>query len=568
MQKQLLTLILSCFLGGYSFLFAQKNEVFTRNFEPVRKELTAWDPVRGEWLANSMVAMATNQPIPDRNFPEDFTPAEMYRVVPEGTRSKVKTAVQSGSNQSDSTSRTNWNHVSNFVSRPTCRPVMGRTYGDPHLQSFDGASYSFQTVGEFTLVKSGSGNLNIQVRQRNQGNDFSLNSAVAMNVSGDRVCLYASDRPDGNSTTPLRIGGEAVYVTDHPYFLDHGGVIRRSGDDYIVTWPSGENIKIDMRGTGPNAFMNLAVEVFPCSDTYVGILGNANGRSNDDFDIGGPGGRSANMNLGVFGSSDPASQAMEKEYLAFLSKDFARSWRIEQPESLFDYGFGQSTAYFTDERFPMVHHTTGDLTQNQRDRSRRECERQGLSGAALNACIYDNGFMNIPPTPTPSIPDHTTGVVITPVTRPVPNVNPGGRRPVITENPGTKNPGSPNGTAQPIGTKPLDTPPTGDPVIKNPDKPVAAPAPKDPDIQKPVRPVSPPAPKEPASSPAPQPVEPRPRPVIHVEPRNNGNNGGSSGGSAPHPAPPVRTPAPPVRTSTPSPSPSPAPAGVHKIGRP
>lgn len=459
MTRHILSIGLCGLLWSASAL-GQTRDAFSRDFESVRKDLVAWDPIRGEWLASSMVAMANQEPVPDRQFPENFTPAEMFSVLPEATRTNVRTAIQTNATNSDSTSRQRWNNMNQFAQRPSCKPVMGRSYGDPHLQSFDGASYSFQTVGEFTLVKSQSGHMNVQVRQRNEGDDFSLNSAVAMWVAGDRVCMYANERPDGNNTTPLRIDGEAVYVEDRPYFLEHGGIIRKEKDDYIVTWPTGERVKLDMRGFNTTGFMNVAVEIFPCTDEYVGILGNANGRSNDDFDIPGNGGRSANMNFGVFGSNDAASQAMEKEYLAYIAKDFGKSWRISQPESLFDYGWGQSTLTFTDETFPRVHHTLADMDGRDRDRARRDCERQGLSGAELNACIYDGGFLRIPPTPKPVIPRHTDNMVIKPLTGPTPNVNPG-RRPVRQTNtindpikiPNTTETG--NGTAQPL--------------IKNPD---------------------------------------------------------------------------------------------------
>lgn len=442
-----------CGLLWSATAFGQERDAFSRDFETVRKDLVAWDPIRGEWLANSMVAMANQAPIPDRQFPENFTPAEMFSVLPDATRSNVRTAIQTNATNADSSSRQRWNSMNQFAQRPSCKPLMGRSYGDPHLQSFDGATYSFQTVGEFTLVKSQSGHMNVQVRQRNEGNDFSLNSAVAMWVAGDRVCLYANERPDGNNTTPLRVDGDAVYVEDRPFFLEHGGIIRKEKDDYIVTWPTGERVKLDMRGFNTTGFMNVAVEVFPCTDEYNGILGNANGRSNDDFDLPGNGGRTANMNFGVFGSSDPGAQAMEREYLAYIAKDFGRSWRISQGESLFDYGWGQSTLTFTDESFPRVHHTLGDMNTRDRDRARRDCERQGLTGAELNACVFDGGFLRIPPTPKPVIPRHTDNVVIKPLPAPTPNVNPGRRPSRQVNDIGTPirvpdNGG--NGTAQPL----------------------------------------------------------------------------------------------------------------------
>ena len=408
---------------------AQEKSNFSTDFQSIRKDLVAWDAVRGEWLASSMEAMANKTPTPDRNFPEEYTPAEMFSAMPEATQNKVRSQIQRSSTNTDSLSRSQWNRLNSFTSRtPDCKPVMGRTYGDPHLKSFDGATYSFQTVGEFTLAKSGNGNVNVQVRQRAQSDDFSLNTAVAMNVGGDRVCFYANEKPDGNTTTPLRIEGEPIYLDGGNYYLEHGGTISKSGNnDYVITWPTGERVKLDASRSGGMGFYNIAMEIYPCSDSYDGILGNANGRSSDDFDVRNMNGgiASTRWNMGVFGSSNRQDQVLEKEYLAFLAKDFAMQYRITPQESLFDYGFNQSTYAFTDMSFPRVHRTLGDLNENDRRRAQRECERRGFTGPELSACIYDNGFLRIEPTPKPNIPDRTAGRQLDPVRTPSPNVNPG-----------------------------------------------------------------------------------------------------------------------------------------------
>ncbi|TSJ44865.1 VWD domain-containing protein [Fluviicola chungangensis] len=465
---------------------AQEKATFGTDFQPIRKDLVAWDAVRGEWLAQSMEAMANKRPTPDRNFPEEYTPAEMFSAMPSTTQDKVRSHIRRSSTTSDSLSRAQWSRLNSFTNRtPDCKPVMGRTYGDPHLKSFDGATYSFQTVGEFTLVKSGSGNVNVQVRQRNQSDDFSLNTAVAMNVGGDRVCFYANEKPDGNTSTPLRIDGEPVYIEGQNYYLEHGGTISPSGrNNYTITWPTGEKVKLDGSQTGGMGFYNIAVEIYPCTDTYDGILGNANGRTSDDFDVRNSMGgiASSNWNMGVFGSTNQRDQLLEKEYLAFLAKDFARQYRITPQESLFDYGFNQSTFAFTDESFPRVHRTLGDLNDSDFRRAQRECERRGFTGSDLSACIYDNGFLRIEPTPKPNIPDRTVGRQLDPVRTPTPNVNPG-QKPYRERYPEPRvegTPGGNNGTAVPrTGNTSTGTP------VSSSDKPVITerekPAPQNPE---------------------------------------------------------------------------------------
>jgi hypothetical protein len=156
-----------------------------------------------------------------------------------------------------------------------------------------------------------------------------------------------------------------------------------------------------------------------------GLLGNANGSRNDDFDNG-----TNNRNLFSFSSfgndaMQQASNEMEKEYLAFIARDFARKYRITQETSLFDYAVGTNTLTYTDESFPRIHRTIADLTPTQQTNARRVCEENGIRGEDLKGCIYDQAYLEIPPAPRPSISDPIKGVVLGKIEKPVPNVNPG-----------------------------------------------------------------------------------------------------------------------------------------------
>ncbi len=400
---------------------------FSSDFEPIRKDLTNWDPIRGAWLASSLEAMAKQQPIPDRTFPEDFTPAEMFRVVPAQNRDFIRDHVQNTQRVSTTQSTTvpEWDRLNNIVSRPNCRPLTGRSYGDPHLVSFDGASYSFQTVGEFVLARSNNGDFEVQTRQRPQNENFSLNTAVAMRVAGDRVAIYASDHPDVFSNEPVRVDGTPVRIGTSTYFLPHGGTIRLTGDTYLVTWPTGETVNVQIRRSGSMPFMNVTVSVFPCAGNYDGLLGNANGRANDDFDNGNNN-SPAMMAFSTFGNSSMqrGSNVAEKEFLAFLARDFAREWRVSALNSLFDYGFGQNTMTFSDLSFPRVHRTVADLSDDRQSAARAKCQSAGIPEAEMGGCIFDQGHLNLPPNPRPEIKDPTEGFKPTRLEKPVLNVNP------------------------------------------------------------------------------------------------------------------------------------------------
>lgn len=430
MKKMYLTSVAFSLLMGFSTAFSQ--DQLTRDFEPIKTELSNWDPVRGPWLAESMLAISRKQPIPDRTFPEDFTPSEMLRMVPESNRQVINSRVEANrTSQQGSLNGDVWNQMHQFMGRSNCKPVSGRTYGDPHLSSFDGKSFSFQTVGEFILVQSQSRNVQVQTRQKASGTDFSFNIAVAMNVAGDRVGLYADEMPDQEIGTPIRVDGIPVFTKDRTYYLAHGGSIRNSGKEYVITWPTGEKVIAQLSRSGSMDFFNVTVQIYPCSEGgYEGLLGNANGNPRDDIDTRNNSYgmyESANRFNTVFGDQTAGmSGEAEKEYLNYLAKEFGSAWRVNQVTSLFDYGMGQSTEYFTDFTFPRFHRSIRDLNQTQRDNARRECERNGISGDELDGCIFDRAFVDLPPNPRPVFRDPTEGVVLSNIQRGnnVRNVNP------------------------------------------------------------------------------------------------------------------------------------------------
>ncbi|MDG1330710.1 MAG: VWD domain-containing protein [Crocinitomicaceae bacterium] len=448
MRKSYL-LIVSClaFLGT---ALAQEDNQFNKNYDPVRLELEEWDPIRGPWLSSSLEAMSKQEPIPDRTFPEDITPAQMVSQLPDKTRSNLERTIIANTNGS-AAEQAQWNEIRRVVVRPGagCGRRSARTYGDPHLVTFDGARYSFQTVGEFVLTKSTSG-LEVQARQKPQRDDFSLNTAVAMNVGGDRVCIYASDYPDGDRSTPVRVGGRAVQVgTSKAYFLNNGGTIRVSGRTYTVAWPTGETVTAQIRRSGGMSFMNVNVQITDCSEgIFDGLLGNANGFEGDDFR-----GLNDRQDLRMTAGSDPfgsVSRDIEQRRLAFLANTMADQYRVTNLTTLFDYAPGRSTASFTDRSFPRVHRTFNEIPRDRRMAARRTCEQQGISSRDMNGCIFDNSHLNITPSPAPVVHDPTEGMEMKPVREVKPNVN----EPITEADKGSDLPNQPR-TPLPMGeTKP------------------------------------------------------------------------------------------------------------------
>lgn len=419
MRKQLLLITL---LAVSTISNAQQETSARGAFASVETSLTSWDPVRGPWLANSLTAMADDQPVPVRNFPEKFTPNQMLALVPYETRSQIlNTAKDARSNGGDTQF---WNDITRYVSNVNCQSRTGRTYGDPHLISFDGARNSFQTVGEFNLTESESGEMVVQTRQKAFSEDFSLNTAVAMNVSGDRVCLYTRDYPDGDYSTPLRLDGRPLHLDASTFMLDHGGTIKKSGNNYTIYWPSGETVVAQVRRSGNNEFLDITVNVMDCNEGYYsGVLGDADGSVRDDYTL-------SQDVPAVF--SDDANYANRKRQ-EYMAKQFADVHRISQMESLFDYIIGMNTESYTDRSFPKVYRDFSDINNRRITKSQRYCEQQGLDPRDINGCIYDHAYLGLDASPQPLIDNPAKGTILRPVEGRVLNVNNPRNQPTVIE---------------------------------------------------------------------------------------------------------------------------------------
>jgi hypothetical protein len=495
---------LGCWLISVS-LHAQ-----TDSINSSRRILTDWDPIRGAWLDASFTALHKGEPIPDRTFPEDLTPYQMYRAMPQTIRNSYDASIRSAAEQGNEVERARAQRISAIGDRMNCSPEQARSYGDPHLNSFDGATYSFQTVGEFVLAKSAENKFEVQTRQEPQRDDFSLNTAIAMNVAGDRVCIYANEKPDGDAASALRVNGRSVTIGNGSYFLDHGGTISYSGNTYRINWPTGETVQAEMRRGSDMNFINVSVQIYPCAQSDMsGLLGNANRIANDDFD-GGASNRTM-ASFSTFGNStmQQASNEMEKEYLAFMARNLARNFRITQETSLFDYAPGRNTISYTDERFPKVHRTVADLSPDRQQQARKVCEDQGVRGDDLKGCIFYKAYLEIPPSPRPDLKDQLDRVQLTTIERPRPNVNPQhpnydplGKK---TDAPGPSV--TPQTLSKPVQTqemKPVDTKPNSvDIPVNRPVNTSPSPAPKPGTPSAPAKPSTPGSPSAPGKPSAP-----------------------------------------------------------------
>ena len=282
---------------------------------------------------------------------------------------------------------------------PLSDPVQGRSYGDPHINTYDGLHYSFQLVGEFILTKAENAGFEVQARQKAVAgrSGVSLNSAVAMRVCGHRVAIYAQDIPNGGST-PVWIDGLPTPFDVDALPLPGGGEIQRMGsNNYAIVWPSGDQVLIRSIQAGGDTFLNIMPTLRrDRSDEWIGLLGNFNGSTDDDLmsrdgsTI--PARSTYSLATNVIDRALPAVipvRTIEDTYFDTLYRQFGDSWRIRQSESLFDYPLGQYTANFTDTAFPRQLVTLNGVAPARIDAALTTCQEAGVDEALLDGCVFD-----------------------------------------------------------------------------------------------------------------------------------------------------------------------------------
>ena len=285
-----------------------------------------------------------------------------------------------------------WSIFKKIINLPTAEVLIGKTYGDPHIKTFDGYRYSFQTVGEYTLCTNKKGNFDIQVRQEAVNESVSLNTATAINVNGDTICIYAKNHPDVYTNQPIRVNGEIFKMKKSTTLLRNGGIIKIKGSSITIIWPTGEEAMVRLTRNS----LNVVPKVF-YSDKgkYFGLLGNANGNPIDDL-ISFRGNifktTAAFYNLAdIIDDSEIKKRVIkaEKAYQTKLINNFGNTWRINNNRSLFIYGPNENTLTYTDYSFPLIQFSLAEVDKKEIEVAKKECFLAGVDSTEMIGCISD-----------------------------------------------------------------------------------------------------------------------------------------------------------------------------------
>lgn len=236
--------------------------------------------------------------------------------------------------------------------------------GDVHISTPDGLVYDFQERGDFLLTQSSTGDVVLQVRQDRwetyPERPVSVNTAVAMNVAGDKLEFYLYPE------LSFEINDVATPLPTSEVALPQGGRVTLTGggsQDFTIFWPDGNTgARVILYG----AYIDIGIARLGGSLTYEGVLGNLDGNSQNDIQL-----RGGDVITPPAGNDDLVR--------------FGDSWRLAAEESLFNDALaGEDTAA---DAGPL---TINDLDETEKAGAEDTCETAGVTDPlALHNCTYD-----------------------------------------------------------------------------------------------------------------------------------------------------------------------------------
>ena len=252
----------------------------------------------------------------------------------------------------------------------------GRAWGDIHVQTIDGATYEFQSSGEFIASRSTAGDLEVQLRleSRSFASHVSVATAVAVLVDTTRASVVLGREP------MLYVDEQPATLSEGVLELPDGGRIERAKRGYELYWSDGSILSIDVRKRHINAFLRPAESR---RSKLSGLFGNFNGSALDDVEA----------TVAALGSqADSVLQHGLTDIARSLLTDEDDGLVLAQEESLFEYEPGQSTYTFR-RPAPTRDATAAALPASRRRQARSVCEQAGVTDPdLLEACIVDVGY--------------------------------------------------------------------------------------------------------------------------------------------------------------------------------
>jgi hypothetical protein len=261
-------------------------------------------------------------------------------------------------------------------STPPCPRGCAGSMGEPHLRTVDNVAYDVQAAGEYILLRSVDGAVEIQARQEPRGtqpaSNISINTAVAARVNGHRVSVRVPDV--AGDPLDVMLDGETATL-DSPLDLGSGTSVVRYANGVEIDLADGTKLyAVAMRSS---CCLNIVIAP---SDTLraagVGLLGN--------------------VAAGVLpvpalpdGTRLPRVDNAHDRFSSIYNV-LVPAWLVTDATTLFDYDAGKTTASYLVADFPIEAQTrtVEDLTPGERQTAAATCSAVTDADLLLE-CMFD-----------------------------------------------------------------------------------------------------------------------------------------------------------------------------------
>ncbi|XP_067024678.1 uncharacterized protein [Acropora muricata] len=216
-------------------------------------------------------------------------------------------------------------------------PRRAPVFGDPHVITLDGRNYTFNGLGEYTLINVNDNFFELQARTkiaRGGGTATVFSGAVAKENNTSIVQCNLKEEGGLEVLVDGQIFQEFFNLTNVSVILnDSVAVSRPQGNSFLVTFPSGISVTVtDIQG----ALSIVFAAPLPFQGQTKGLLGTWNDDQEDDF-------------LTLDGNILPSNATGRQIHF-----NFGLKWQLLDNTTLFTYKPGESTSTFSNASFVPI----------------------------------------------------------------------------------------------------------------------------------------------------------------------------------------------------------------------
>ncbi|XP_067018613.1 mucin-like protein isoform X3 [Acropora muricata] len=304
---------------------------------------------------------------------EDSTLEVQYRRRPSNNLVEDSTARQLCLVESNSVDKFNRVRLPDNCGRYSLFPI-SRTlaFGDPHIKKLDGGNYTFNGIGEYTIVNADNGTFLLQARTQVAPGELSKATIFTAGVA----------KENGSATVEVKLksgGGLQMYVNNSLYtdISTLTNVTRSIGENLRASKKSPNCVQVVFQsGTGVEFCEDKGLMSFVVSlskdyfNKTKGLFGTYNKDPDDDF----------TLPNGTVLSPDITSRDIHFK--------FGLNWQITDQESLFTYGPGENVSTFANATFePMFVEDIKWADNDTEAQAKKQCNSDV-------ACLFDAASTN------------------------------------------------------------------------------------------------------------------------------------------------------------------------------